>query len=636
MSQLYQLLLKTILLFLFFIGNNLLLKGQNTIIDSLKNRLQETSNQEEQVDLMLKITWNLIWSDTEEAERMAERTIELAQNIAYGKGLVTSKNYQAILYNVTKQSFRAIKGFESAYQIAIQFELNDEVLLGSLQLNQGIAYSSLYNEEKALEHYNRALTHFQKANNLEGQAKILNSIGNLYYDLEEHAEGLSYYKKGLKKIKETDDLLATARIQANIGNSFMKLNAPLDSSKIYLKAALIISQQLGNKYDEVGRFIDLGNASIGAEDYQSALGWLNQALKLEEKHPFEQERLELYDALAETHLALGNTKKATDYANSAVEIAIQLKNFNKITNNYHFLGEIAMTKKDYKAAYAYGKLEKMYMDSLMEEHSILIKEEFEARFEVSQKNKELEIKQLELRELAEKRAALYWKMGLGVLGLIAFGALLFTFQKYKNIKNLQQLSDRIARNLHDNIGGTITKINIIAKELNNKKLPKAELNKEINRIIAMNEDAISNMSDVIWSLENTNIKLINFVERIEDYSDDLFLPLKIPYSIKVSNEVNQERILKGKYGHELLMVFKEGFTNIVKHTQSNKVAVRFMENSQGINISITNFFDSQIQPNFSTNKGLANIKNRIESLKGTLEIQRASDSFTLLIELPKS
>ena len=146
-------------------------------------------------------------------------------------------------------------------------------------------------------------------------------------------------------------------------------------------------------------------------------------------------------------------------------------------------------------------------------------------------------------------------------------------------------------------------------------------------------NAMSNMSDVIWSLNSNESSLENFVEKIEEYSDDFFLALKIPYIIHLSEKLDKKKEINAEYRHELLMVFKEAFTNIIKHSHSNEVKSVFLKKDENFFISITNFFDKPRKAQFSTYRGLASIEKRIKSIKGNIKIINTDKSFSIEIYL---
>ena len=150
----------------------------------------------------------------------------------------------------------------------------------------------------------------------------------------------------------------------------------------------------------------------------------------------------------------------------------------------------------------------------------------------------------------------------------------------------------------------------------------------------LSKDAQSNMSDIIWSLNESEASTKQLIEKVQDFVDDTLLPLKIPFELKVDSSIDMQQKLNGDFRHQLLMVCKEAISNAIKHTYPEKITLIFNAIQGEYEVSIINWFQQRKTPEISTGHGLNNIKNRIQSLNGRVNFQETANSFTLNIHLP--
>ncbi len=191
-----------------------------------------------------------------------------------------------------------------------------------------------------------------------------------------------------------------------------------------------------------------------------------------------------------------------------------------------------------------------------------------------------------------------------------------------------QLRNRIANDLHDEVSNTLNNIRIISAEArmggNNSK--------ELKRIAQMSSRAIEHVQDVIWAIdqEKENIKFLQF--RMEDYVDILLRENQIPVNFKTQN-LNLDNPLSFLFRRNLLLIFKEAISNMVKHTNCKQVKVKMGNKNGKFVLECTNYFDSKKKPNYKSGRGLSSMKQRAEAIGGTLNVDETDGKFTIRLEL---
>ncbi|MFK7771627.1 MAG: sensor histidine kinase, partial [Saprospiraceae bacterium] len=248
----------------------------------------------------------------------------------------------------------------------------------------------------------------------------------------------------------------------------------------------------------------------------------------------------------------------------------------------------------------------------------------QVQYNVQQKQAENEVLILQ-----NKNQNIFIALLVAIFIVILF--LLFNSFKKNQAKQIEQIRLKIAADLHDDVGSNLNSINRLAKGL---KIPENlnEINQGIDLLVAKSNNAIQNVVDVIWTLDNEETELGFLLDKMESYLDQIKLSNK-NIQIKFTREnLNESKSLSMDVKHHLLMIFKEAVNNIQKHTNSNLIEIKVKNNSK-FNLSFFNTYSSKKENPHSTGRGILNIKKRASELNGKVEIIETPSSYFLQIEL---
>jgi glucose-6-phosphate-specific signal transduction histidine kinase len=164
--------------------------------------------------------------------------------------------------------------------------------------------------------------------------------------------------------------------------------------------------------------------------------------------------------------------------------------------------------------------------------------------------------------------------GLVLLILILISAGLIFFYRYriKQLEKLQSVKSRIASDLHDDIGATLTNINILAE------LSKQNFNKTgnadtfLNRIAEEINITSQALDDIIWSVNVRDDSFDEVILRMRRYAGELFDADKINYAIQLDGKLSSMK-LSMEQRRDLYLLFKESVNNIHKHAAAANVSI---------------------------------------------------------------
>ena len=128
------------------------------------------------------------------------------------------------------------------------------------------------------------------------------------------------------------------------------------------------------------------------------------------------------------------------------------------------------------------------------------------------------------------------------------------------------------------------------------------------------------MREIVWALDNKQSNFTDLSSKIKtyatDFCEDCHLELKFESSSKkVDNLVIGSGIKRNTY-----LIVKEVLNNIAKHADAKKVLLQVHSTNKKLTIKIKDNGRGFSTQNSTSGNGLQNIKDRVRSIDGDLEI----------------
>ncbi|MFT4170942.1 MAG: histidine kinase [Rhodocyclaceae bacterium] len=179
--------------------------------------------------------------------------------------------------------------------------------------------------------------------------------------------------------------------------------------------------------------------------------------------------------------------------------------------------------------------------------------------------------------------------------------------------------DRIARDIHDVLGGTLVGIKISASLLAGKLDADDALRERVRNIETMLDDAITTAGRVARELRPGILKEFGLAAAVESYAEDFSQRTGIACQVLCADgdiETRDDTALA------LFRTYQEALTNVTKHAQAQKVEVRLMQEDEDIVLEVSDNgrgigSADLIKPR---SFGLRSIRERLHALGGTMDI----------------
>lgn len=201
--------------------------------------------------------------------------------------------------------------------------------------------------------------------------------------------------------------------------------------------------------------------------------------------------------------------------------------------------------------------------------------------------------------------------------------------RVKQLVAIEQLRINISSDLHDNLGSMLTGLAMQSEllEVNAEKENKSRLNK----IAATSREAISQMRDLVWSIDSRRERTSDLLERMEELAEELLFPKGINFHLEKNNLIINKKLSISAKQH-LFFIYKEALTNIIRHTNAKNVFVSFT-NKNGFGIVIIRDDGSLQKQNESTGFGLLNMKLRAQKMNAAIQFKK-ENGFEIRLQLP--
>ncbi|MEC5396630.1 hybrid sensor histidine kinase/response regulator [Uliginosibacterium sp. H1] len=190
--------------------------------------------------------------------------------------------------------------------------------------------------------------------------------------------------------------------------------------------------------------------------------------------------------------------------------------------------------------------------------------------------------------------------------------------------------ERIARDIHDVLGGTLVGIKIAVSLLAGKLDHELALKERVRGIEQMLDDAITTTGRVARELRPGILKEFGLAAAVESYAEDFEHRTGLRCAVLCADhdiETCDDTSLA------MFRTFQEALTNVSKHAQAGLVEVRLMQEGDEIVLEVAD--DGRGVKVADLNKpksfGLRGIRERLHALGGTMQIRPRADCGTLVV-----
>jgi signal transduction histidine kinase len=517
----------------------------------------------------------------------------------------------------------------------------------------GNVYSDLGNYHEALKNHFTAFKLFEEAKSRPARlANAYADIAAVYARQENFPEALKNYQASLEKY-DSKSKPGMIDCYIGMGKIYIRLkNVP--EAKEYLTRALSLSIEIGSKerirnaYDGLCKLDSaIGNYQQWLTDYKlythykdSILNETSSIQIVELKEQYESEKKD------KQILQLSNEKQKLETEKQLTALLIKskgdslnlvqsegeklrLENEKQEAINLYNQQEIALLANEKRLQQL--QIEKNKADLIVQQaltekkESDLVAQKAETDKKQEQlivMGKEKLIQDLQLKK--QRQAKNYFIASLALVLILAF----LLYHNYHNRQKLKLLTlrNKIASDLHDDVGSTLSSISIFSQmALDESK----EVKPMLQTISESSRKMLDAMADIVWTINPENDQFDKIISRMKSFAYELLGAKNIDFEFLADDEVAKIN-LPMEVRKNLYLIFKEATNNMVKYAQANKAMFAIKGEKNNLTMMIKDNGKGFDVMRETGGNGLKNMRKRASEMGADLLIDSHPGNGTLI------
>jgi two-component system, NarL family, sensor kinase len=556
-------------------------------------------------------------------------------------------NYYLISNNYSK----SIECYKNSLEYSRKLKgKKGELLYAECLLNFGLVYHRNGDFKIALEYYLPAEKIYDTYKDYFGLSDTYNRMADIYMSLGQKGKAMAYNKKafdyGLKSKEKYIMLKSYFCYASNLGmvDSFEQAN------RYYLKA-LQIAHETGHKTFESDTYYNMAGLLEDRGQYKEALPLYRKSYEIARQTGEMVNIGEILRKIGKIHFLLNDLTEARKELTEVLNISRQAEYMEMEKDALLDLSDLEHKAGNYAKAYEYLKnsieiTEKIYSEEDQEQINYL-----NGKYQAEKRETEIyrleSEKKLQSAKILRKNIILMATSALLVLILIVAYLWIRHYKQRKQIADqevelhkhtIKELEHekmllatqsvlkgeelerkRIARDLHDGLGGLLTGVKSALSNAKGNMVIDQEGVQDFNRAIEILNSSIVELRRVAHNMMPEALVKFGLKDTLKDFCNELSKVnrMQIVFQffgqferVDSNMEINSYRILQ------------ELVNNALKHSEATEMIIQMIQEPRRLCFIVFDNgkgFDAGLLQT-SKGNGLAGIRSRVESFNGNLEI----------------
>lgn len=477
-------------------------------------------------------------------------------------------------------------------------------------------------------------------------------MGNLHSWIADDYRHLNQHDKAIEYLKKTEQYLPSMTNENVVDYYYtycQSLSALGNISKAREKLAgldaFISASKTFTEYDKNTAYLQStklhGEFAMKAKKFGEAISYyqkyLNHATILGS---------DVHIDIAQNKIALaykfsGNKKQALHYFKLSYDSSLKDGSLDYAFKNANSLATLYAENEAYENAYRFSQKANELKDSLNSIDRIKELYFLEAKFQAGKKEKvitELKLTNAEQELKAEKNKRVLLIGGILALALIFIFGFLYhlsrqrriiaekekqAIEKQQQVISLQAMINgqeteriRIAKDLHDSMGGTFStiKMHLSTLEYGSKDRQQAQLLEKCINIIG---NAAIEVRRIAHNMMPEVLIKLGLIDSIQELTANINSSKQLKVNFQY---FGMEERLTSDFEIMLYRIVQELLNNIIKHSDATEAIIQFVKEGSRLNITVEDNGKGFSSKKDTKGIGLSTVKERVQYLNGVLSI----------------
>ena len=510
-------------------------------------------------------------------------------------------------------------------------------------------YWNLRKKDSAIKYSAVAMDLTERIKDTNNIATMYGNLSRIYNEMELYDKAIAYGKKGIALGEQYKDFKGLLISLNNLGNCYLLINR--NNEAILVFERLLKDGQKYNRLRSVqNALINLGVTYYNIADENNLSRIANKMKEMESTFD-ESDR----SGTSYRHLIYGynNTlQKQFGAAEKEFSAGIIIAETDSILapleSLYSAMSTIKYAQQDFAGAVVWdskwSSLDQSMKKKEMAEYAI----DLEAKYATESKEAKIKMQQTQLKQ---KSIINYIVIG-SAAALLIISVLLIINYRHKQKNQLQRINDletqqqltateavlkgeeqertRLAKDLHDGLGGMLSGIKFSMNTMKGNLIMTPDNAQAFERSMDMLDSSIQEMRRVAHNMMPESLVKFGLDTALKDFCNGINQSgaLKVNYQSIGMNNVLIEQIT----AITIYRIVQELINNSMKHAAATTAMVQLSKTDSQLSVTVEDDgkgFDTNIlnaakaRPDGTVGRGIgwANIQNRVDFLKGRLDVQ---------------
>jgi signal transduction histidine kinase len=645
--------------------------AQTKVIDSLMKAVSYHSGDTLEVHTLDNLANEFMRTDVSKAKYFAHQELRLSNAIGFDNGisnayatLVTmhqrSGNMDSAQYYLSQYELLykknpayervAINYYNTAglfyksqgrYKESLPYLLETLKLIGphgkkvsqaGQMLNIGNTYHGLGNFTNAVKYHLNSLTLFEEIKNQRGQSFVLQSLGNDFLLLKQYQVAEKYFLRSEKIKQEAGDNRGLLSSWTSLGEVYRHQGDPVHAMA-YITKALTRAQELNLNTEQKDLLFSKGLILKSQNKNNEARETFLDAIAIARNSGDSLYISKLKSELIMLNQSSQQAKEKEHTLTENVNISTDKGDLINAADGHNKLAEWYAAHNQFDKAFENLKRAHQLDDSLRGNEIIVQLKQLEEEYQSEKKEKEIALlrKDQELQALTlREQKAFTTSVVIAFLGVLIIGLLLINrysaVNRVKRQVEIERIRNGIARDLHDDIGSTLSSINILSQVALVEK--NGNVDNYLQRINDQSTRMMEDIGDIVWSINPRNDSMIQVITRMREFSGEVFDSKNVFLSF--TDNISKELRLNAGQRKNIFLIFKETINNSAKYSSAHKVDISIFQEDDTLVMQVSDNGKGFDEHTIKAGNGLRNIRERAKEIQGIIKLTSAPGKGTAI------
>jgi two-component system sensor histidine kinase UhpB len=602
--------------------------AQNAELDSLDNLLKQSAEDTNKVHLYWKTGASIIYQDPQAATNYFKKGAALATKLNFVSGMERCHNATSLSFSLNAKYDSALVYINIAIPYAVK--AGDIRRLTLAYLNRADVHGNLQNYSDALKDCDTSIFYAEQLPaNSDPLGRINSIIAGIYMDQKKYTEAELYIERAMRFVEKTTNRRRMAQLYGDKGELYVLMDQPAKALPV-LQTAIRIGDSLSDLENLSSYYLSATEALVKLKRYDEAKQSAKEAIRLTDETGNIVQQGNVYLVLYNIAKEDKDVKKGVGYALKAYEIFDEAKDTIRQQLAASSLSEGYFLANDPANAYKYLKISSDLNDTLMRKTFDRETAKLQTTFEVKEKDKAIQLlnkdKELQSQRLQKQ---FFISLGAAAIALLALSAIWLLMNRNKLRQRMKELElrNRIAADLHDEVGSSLSSIHMLS-QMASQKTNEAGHQDILSRMSANAKETMDKMGDIVWMIKPGETEAGSLKQRMERFAYEVGTSKNMEIVVQLA-ELEKVK-LSMEQRKNIYLIFKEAVNNAAKYSGTRKIDIDSSIHNKELKLIIKDAGCGFDHHKTKKGNGLGNMMNRAEELGGRLEIGSVPDEGTTI------